>query len=457
MNRDFGQFPPRILAGAVVLALAACGGGDDEDGPARGSVIGAPTPVTTLSTAQIDSIGSAQGVSALTGPAKCSVSLSTIEYNTVGGKGEATNATAAVMVPGGGAGCTGARPVLLYAHGTAIDKRFDSTDLEHNPEPRTAMAFFAAQGYLVVAPNYTGYHRSKLPYHPYLNAEAQSRDVIDALRAARSSMPNISTTTSFGKQLFVAGYSQGGHVAMATARALQNDYSTEFKLAGSVPMSGPYALGDAAKASFNGEQVYGASIFLPMLVDSYQNAYGNLYVKPSDIYAAPFDTFAVGLLPTLDPASAMAKLPAGADGNYRTLFDAGDGQPYLFNASFAAAARTDASPLTQAMQRNSLLGWKPTAPMALCNGALDPTVQGFNSVKAVQSFAQQGVTVPHWDLEDANSVPPAIKQAFDALKQQTLLAKGQAGMIKAYHAGLVPPFCFALAKGYFDQIVAAAP
>ncbi len=455
MDRNLGKSSPRMLAGATVLALAACGGGDD-DGPARGSVIGTPTAVATLSTAQIDATTNAQGVSALTGPAKCSVALSTVEYNTVGGQGEATNGTTAVMVPGGGAGCTGARPVLVYAHGTTFFKNFDSTDMQHYLEPWLAMAYFAAQGYVVVAPNYTGYNRSTLPYHPYLNAEAQSRDVVDALRAARTSMPNISTTTSLGKPLFVAGYSQGGHVAMATARALQNDYGSEFKLSGSVPMSGPYALADLSKSIFAGQQIFGSSLFLPMLVDSFQNAYGNIYAKPSDIYAAPYDSFAVGLLPAVDPAPAMAKLPAG-DGTYRTLFDTGNGQPYLFNSSFVAGAQTDASSFTQAMQRNSLLGWKPTAPMALCNGALDPTVPGFNSVKATASFAQQGVTVPHWDLEDASSVPAPIKQAFDAVKQQTVNAQGQAGMIGAYHGTLVPPFCFALAKGYFDQIVAAAP
>ena len=29
-------------------------------------------------------------------------------------------------------------------------------------------------------------------------------------------------------------------------------------------------------------------------------------------------------------------------------------------------------------------------------------------------------------------------------------------MIAAYHGGLVPPFCMALAKGYFDQLAATA-
>jgi hypothetical protein len=48
---------------------------------------------------------------------------------------------------------------------------------------------FAAEGYIVVAPNYVGYDTSTLGYHPYLNADQQSKDMIDALTAARSALP----------------------------------------------------------------------------------------------------------------------------------------------------------------------------------------------------------------------------------------------------------------------------
>lgn len=451
------RLTPLALAG-LTLVLTACGGGDDDDSPAnaRGTAIGAPVQVSSLTTAQLDAAATASGVAALVGPAQCDVTLTRIEYNTVGGKDEATNATAAVMVPSGGAACTGARPVLLYAHGTSFDKKFDATIPSAYGEAGLALAQFAAKGYVVVMPNYTGYGASKLPYHPYLNADAQSKDVVDGLRAAKSLLPKISTGTSMGKALFVAGYSQGGHVAMATVRALQSDYASEFKLTASVPMSGPYALSDLASLIFSGQQIIGASLFVPMMVDSFQNSYGNVYGAASEVYAAPYSSVAVGLLPANDPAAATAKLPAGADGSYRTLYDQGDGQPYLLAPAFVSATKAGTNGFAKAVVKNTLLDWTPKAPMALCNGGLDPTVPGFNSVKASASFSAKGVTVPHWDLENAASVPPTIKAAFDALKAQTVATSGEAGMIAAYHGGLVPPFCMALAKGYFDQLAAAA-
>jgi len=76
---------------------------------------------------------------------------------------------------------------------------------------------FAAHGYIVVAPNYAGYDTSSLPYHPFLNGDQQSKDMIDALAAARTALPNTSSAaTSDSGKLFVSGYSQGGYVAMAT-------------------------------------------------------------------------------------------------------------------------------------------------------------------------------------------------------------------------------------------------
>ncbi len=71
---------------------------------------------------------------------------------------------------------------------------------------------YAAQGFIVVARNYAGYDVSKLGYHPYLNADQQSKDMLDALAAARKALPRIGSQD--GGKLLVAGYSQGGHVAM---------------------------------------------------------------------------------------------------------------------------------------------------------------------------------------------------------------------------------------------------
>ena len=163
------------------------------------------------------------------------------------------------MVPNDSASqCQGARPIVLYAHGTNADRAFNIADLQtaDNGEGLLMAAVFAAEGYIVVAPNYVGYDTSTLGYHPYLNGDQQSKDMIDALAAARSALPaaNAPGTTDSG-QLFVTGYSQGGYVAMATHRALQEAGQT---VTASAPMSGPYALSAFGDAIFQGQVTGGA-------------------------------------------------------------------------------------------------------------------------------------------------------------------------------------------------------
>lgn len=289
------------LASAAAM-LAACGGGSDPGGNtdvdlsgARGSLMyNPPLQVTAMSaadfTARLQGGGtSGQTLLAVAGAPKCDVSFRYFEYGTVGGAGEATNASGALMVPSGtAAGCSGPRPIVLYAHGTTTDRGYNIADITNPARPGASegtllAAMFAAQGFIVVAPNYAGYDVSTLGYHPYLNADQQSKDMIDALTAARKALPATGGEDS-GK-LFITGYSQGGHVAMATHRALQ---AAGQRVTASAPMSGPYAMGAFGDAIYYGNVDLGATVFAPMLATSYQKAYGNIYTQPSDLFEAAY-------------------------------------------------------------------------------------------------------------------------------------------------------------------------
>ena len=166
-----------------------------------------------------------------------------LKFWTVGGAGEQTESSGALMVPTGAApACSGPRPIVEYAHGTETNQALNIADITNpsNTEGALIAAMFAAQGYIVVAPNYAGYDISTLGYHPFLNAVQQSGEMMDILAAARTALPNtFSSATSDNGQLFITGYSEGGHVAMATLRALE---AAGDKVTAAAPMSGPYAL-----------------------------------------------------------------------------------------------------------------------------------------------------------------------------------------------------------------------
>ncbi len=503
-----------LAIAVMAAALTACGGSDGggrssappvDNSLARGALaanpptrMSIPLPgggsTSTLEPAVITLLLEAaqRGLTQITGTPKCAISTYYMQYGTVGGAGEKTDATGAIMAPSGSdAACSGPRPVLLYAHGTSTDKDFNMADLDDNGEAALVAAMFAAQGFIVVAPNYAGYDRSSLSYHPYLNGEQQANDMVDALRAARQAFPNISAQDS--GQLVLAGYSQGGYVAMATQRAMQLSYPNEFTVTALAGMSGPYALSLLGDAVFNQTPNGGGTIFLPMITTSWQKSYGGLYNSPSDIYESNYASGIESLLPNdedLDDLIDDGKLPERALFALEpTLpqpapgFEAFFGPRNLIKTSYRRQYLTDAAvnpcndpvttlplacnptdPFRRLGVRNDLRNYVPTVPVFLCGGNADPTVF-FASTQSTQAyFLSQGMPAAALTVLDVDTAPTGAADPFAAIKTGFAQAKTDVindaisdgddpatEVAEKYHGSLVPPFCLAAARGFFQS------
>ena len=516
----------------LALALAACGGGHTDpvtasQPPARGTLLQNPpeqlatfspaallaklaantaAPVTPLDV----SLAASEYLLSQGGTPVCDIAVYQIRYETVGGAGEATAASGALMVPSGlDARCRGARPIVLYAHGTSTARSFNIADLvgQQNAEGLFVAAFFASQGYIVVAPNYAGYDTSTLPYHPYLNADQQSKDMIDALTAARRALPAAGAPlTTDGGRLFVTGYSQGGYVAMATHRAMQ---VAGMPVTASAPMSGPYALAAFVDAVFYGEVDGGAPVVTTLLFTAYRKSYSDTYATAADVFEAQYapgidsllptsatrgDLYAQGKLPQYALFSATPPGPAFTDSvtppatlaKLAPVFALGFGANDLVRSSFrlsyladaqanpdggwpapasGAAAASPGLPLRQALKRNDLRDWTPAAPLLLCGGSADPVVLWFNT-QLMQGYWASHPPAPAatsvLDLEaavSANDLYAAPKKDFglarDLIAADAVLHGatdgGALAVARAYHATLVGPFCFAAVKSFFDS------
>ena len=444
------------LTASLLLALGGCDGQDVSNAivpdSAASVVRHQPNDIDSLVAAssvepsEQEIGGSSDAVAELAGNAECGVSIYHVVYQTHDPSGALATASEGVMIPTGtSAECTGARPVLLYSHGTTTKKSYNTADPLHTPEALMVEAFFAAHGYIVIMPNYLGYDVSSLAYHPYLNADVQAHDMIDGLQAGLKQVVAVGGASSSGK-LFVAGYSQGGHVAMATDRLLERDFADQFPVTAAAPMSGPYNLvnfGDTV-VSPEGAVNIGATLFMPYLLTSYQNSYGNIYGSPSEVYQPPFDQSAPTLFPTDTPVSTlMADGLLPNDPTFRLLFGAGGLLTDTFRQNYPTTT------FRAALQTNTLLGWNPKAPMALCGGNEDPTVYFSNAVDAQADFASRAISVPLWDLEVKSSLPTG--KTYTEVYYAFQLAKARAGsnMQMTYHGLLVPPFCMALTRGFF--------
>ncbi|MCX7248109.1 MAG: prolyl oligopeptidase family serine peptidase [Burkholderiales bacterium] len=509
------NFKASWAALGAALLVAACGGGDggplgtQDAKPARGALMQSPPPrITSMTAADFTAILTAKSASLLqlAGAPVCGVDVQYIKYGTVGGAGEATDASGALMVPtGSNAKCTGARPIVVYAHGTNITKSYNLANFADDTnaafsEAVLLAAMYAAQGYIVVAPNYAGYDSSSLSYHPYLNADQQSKEMIDILAAAKKALPTLISPTTASAKLFLTGYSQGGFVAMAAHRAMQ---AAGIPVTASAPMSGPYALAAQSDATFYGNVNAGGTIFSPMIFTSFQKAYGNLYTAPSDIYEAAYATGIETLLPgaydfttvvtsgklpqlalfsNTPPAPAFAAItPPTGTGATDALFAMGFGPNNLIKNSARAAYLADAmanpdgvvpafttgapsatakNPIRIAGAKNDLRGWTPAAPVLLCAGNGDPTVfYSLNTglMKALWGALPAGlVTTLDVDSAVTGATDPfaAAKMGFAQTKQAMAVAAGAnaaATITAAYHGTLVPPFCNAAARGFFSQ------
>ena len=499
------RFRSALGAIAAAMLVAACGSDTqtsvENPSTSHGTLVENP-PVriasldaTTFGT-QLASTGtSGQQLLQLTGSPQCGVDFYYLKFYTLGGAGEVTMSSGALMVPTGAAGtCSGPRPIVLYAHGTNTDKTLNIADITNtsNTEGALIAAMFAAQGYIVVAPNYAGYDISTLGYHPFVNAAQQSGEMMDILAAARTALPKtFAASTTDSGALFVTGYSEGGYVAMATQRALQ---AAGAKVTAAAPMSGPYALEAFGDAIFYGDVDIGSTIFAPLISTSYQHAYGNLYTATTDVYstqyasgidtllpsATPIDTiYANGQLPELalfnstTPVVTIPNNPTlstvltdalavpgsalnpGIPNDPRTpLFASGFGSPGLITNDYRVSYVLDAAsnpdgavptpvagvPLaatapTQGLRKALNLNdmrtgpWAPAEPTLLCGGDQDPTVFFSVNTQTMQAFWSTSPATAYISVLDVNGTPAAPWAAI-----QTAFQLSQAQLLAFYES-----------------------
>lgn len=466
------------LSLAVLAALLAACNSNKTINTATLPLTPPPTEVTTVTAATYAALRAADPTAntlftvadAAAGATKCDVKILRMAYNTVGSAGEMTNASGVVMIPQGTSPqCSGARPTLLYAHGTASDSRYDLSKFLTEPtnpaaaEAMILLALYASRGYAVIAPNYAGYADSTLGYHPYLDEKQQTSEMLHALDHVRTHSSAMGA--QFSTELFITGLSQGGYVAMATHKALQ---AKGVNVWGSVPISGPYATLDFVDSIMAGYVNGGATVFTPMYLRALDKAH-DIYTHPSEVFAAPFSSQAETALPRVggfELAVASGLLPSTAlfSGTPPTLNpplqafqQAGFGTPHLLTDSFRAAYLADAQANRQTPQNKTralvkeadLRDWTPKTPVMLCGSQNDPVVY-FNNATSMSAYWQG---VPNTYLLNLDSTPTSAPlNAFAPVAQQWQMALGNGGITPAAIHGQTGVYCGLAAYGLFQKL-----
>ena len=260
-------------------------------------------------------------------------------------------------------------PVVSFSHGSESTRR---EGIKVGGVAVITLAL-AADGYAACLPDYVGLGTGD-KFHLYHHSATEAGANVDMLRAARAL--NAKEGYSWGEYLFLSGYSQGGHAAAATHKAIEEKYADEFSLTASAPMSGAYDLaGVQGEAMFRPYETPG---YFPFMLYGMNEAYDlfpnwRMALKPAyrDTLAALVESQAYTLR---EISQAMPDTPVAIV------------MPEIV-ASFRSGEPTD---FRDAMEENSLIDWAPQRPMMLCYCEADEQVDYRNSIVAYERMRALG-------------------------------------------------------------------
>ncbi|MBK8192735.1 MAG: T9SS type A sorting domain-containing protein [Lewinellaceae bacterium] len=178
-------------------------------------------------------------------------------------------------------------PRVVYQHGTAGSPLgVPSFNAAQDGEGSIGL-LFAGLGYVALLPDYLGLGLSD-GFHPYVHAASEAWVAADMLRALPAFNAQYDVFTN--EQLFITGYSQGGHAAMALHREVETSLQDEFTVTAAAHLSGPYSIGEVMRDLILSDDIYYYPSYLPNTILSYQTGYGGLFDQMTDVFKEPYAT-----------------------------------------------------------------------------------------------------------------------------------------------------------------------
>lgn len=276
-------------------------------------------------------------------------------------------------------------PRLVYQHGTSSNKnnvpsRYGQPGGGEGDIP----VFFAGMGFVALAPDYLGLGDSD-EFHPYVHAESETWVAQDMLRAFSELESQINTHTN--EQLFITGYSQGGHASMALHRAVEQDPSEEFTATAAAHLSGPYSIGEVMRDFILLDTIYYYPAYIPNTLVSYQVVYGNLFSDVSEGFRPPYDDLVQQFY---DGQIDLGELNAQLIDSLISVEGACRPTRMLQDAMKQAVVADPDHPVNVALRANNVYQWAPQVPTRLFYCKADDQVSFVNSLVALDTMLARG-------------------------------------------------------------------
>ena len=311
---------------------------------------------------------------------KYDLQLYSIEYETIDQFGNQTIASGAIVVP---IDQLEIFPLLSFHHGTEIKR----SGTYSQGGTLDLLTMWLGTSYISILPDYLGLGVSEV-FHPYQINIPSATCSIDMIIAAKQfcELKNI----EISEQLFLTGYSEGGYVAAATQKMIEEEYSDTFEIAGSALCAGAYDMsGTMFETMISGEE-YGEPFYLPYVIFSYHDSYAILddisdYFTPE--YADTLQTLFNGEYGSGPINDAMPSIPIE-----------------VMDPDLVDEVINDYDhPFRQKLRENDLYDWAPESPTQLIHSYGDELVPYENAEIAYEYFINNGANNVELSLVDFGS------------------------------------------------------
>jgi pimeloyl-ACP methyl ester carboxylesterase len=333
-----------------------------------------------------------------------------VEYLTTGTDGELDTASGLVVLPDF---VNEPIPTACFQHGT-VDNRYDvPSELKGGWQLAVALA---ARGYLTFAPDYLGMGSSR-GFHPYVHAETEARAAHDMYRILDELIESAGLNVERNNQLFITGYSQGGHASMAYHKFLEEEGGIPVTAA--AHLSGPYSLSGVMRGIIFNDEIYERPAFIANVILSFAEVYG-LYENIEEILVEPYATW---VQQTYDEQLGIFDLNDSIINYMEATIGESIPSRMLQDSIITEVSNNPNHPINLALQDNDLFNWRPVTPTLLgfCEG--DETVNYRNAIVADSVMNALGApAVTTFDgglLSHGECVIPAMVAAinfFDSFK-----------------------------------------
>jgi alpha-beta hydrolase superfamily lysophospholipase len=328
------------------------------------------------------------------------IDMQKVTYQSTGADGKVHSMTGLLILPSSIFGGKPSVPILMYQHGTEVYRPFSPSQyLTHQDRPTDypevmVAAAIASTGYAVALVDYEGMG-DNTDTQPHVVGATLAQQVIDLLIASRDiiggTAGNDNSPCTWNGQLFLMGYSEGGYVTMAATRELQLHYADKFTVTASAALSGPHDLSGVMRRVILSDNTFKAPYFVPLLLTSYNYAYGGQTTHFSAEFAMlpKYNTTIPPLFAlfdgnsqsdTISEAMGMTFSPAKLIVPKSTL-----------TQKFIDELTSDTSTVVAFLKENdSYRGWTPTVPIRMIHHKSDDLVPYENSQVAFDAFITAG-------------------------------------------------------------------